>query len=143
MTTTRLVTITLAALGLMPAAAEAACNISTTAVNFGTYNVFAATPDDATGRVRFRCNGSSPPSVTIHLDKGGSASFNPRQLRQGTEVLGYNLYLDSTRTTIWSVPGIGIELISRASISSRLRPTSFLRPPARATEPSLPCAPPK
>jgi spore coat protein U domain-containing protein, fimbrial subunit CupE1/2/3/6 len=115
MTTTRLVTITLAALGLMPAAAEAACNISTTAVNFGTYNVFAATPDDATGRVRFRCNGSSPPSVTIHLDKGGSASFNPRQLRQGTEALGYNLYLDSTRTTIWGDGTGGSQAFVQAS----------------------------
>jgi hypothetical protein len=37
----------------------------------------------------------------------------------------------------------GTELISRASISSRLMPTSFFSPPARAIEPSLPCAPPK
>ena len=46
-----------------------------------------------------------------------------------------------TRTTTSS--NIGIELISRASISSRFTPTSFFSPPARATEPSLPCAPPK
>jgi len=102
MTITRLVTITLAAIGvLIPLAAEAACTVSTTAVNFGTYNVFTAAPDDATGRVRLRCTVTQPPSVTVHLDKGGAPSFTPRQMRKGTETLDYNLYQDSTRTTIW------------------------------------------
>jgi spore coat protein U-like protein len=100
--TTRLVTIMLVAIGaLLPLAAEAACTVNTTAVNFGGYNVFTAAPDDATGRVRLRCTGTRPPSITVHLDKGGAPSFTPRQMRQGTEVLDYNLYQDSTRTTIW------------------------------------------
>ena len=102
MTITRLVTITLAAIGaLMSVAAEAACTVNTTPVTFSTYNVFAATPDDATGRVRLRCNVTRPPSVTVHLDKGGAPSFTPRQMRKGTETLDYNLYQDSTRTVIW------------------------------------------
>ena len=102
MTITRLVTIPLIASAvLMPLAAEAACTVNTTAVNFGTYNVFTATPEDATGRVRVRCTGTAPPSVTVHLDKGGAPSFTPRQMRKGTETLDYNLYQDSTRTVIW------------------------------------------
>jgi spore coat protein U-like protein len=102
MTTKRLITMALAGLGVLaPAAADAACSINTTAVNFATYNVFSATPDDGTGQIRFRCTGSPPPLVTIHLDKGGAPSFTPREMRRGSEVLGYNLYLDSTRTTIW------------------------------------------
>ena len=102
MTTKRLLTMALTGLGVLaPAAADAACTINTTAVNFATYNVFSATPDDATGQIRFRCTGSPPPVVTIHLDKGGAPSFTPREMRRGSEILGYNLYLDSTRTTIW------------------------------------------
>lgn len=102
MTITRLVTISIIASAvLMPLAAEAACNVNTTAVNFGSYNVFTATPDDATGRVRLRCMGTRPPSVTVHLDKGGAPTFTPRQMRKGTETLDYNLYQDSTRTVIW------------------------------------------
>ena len=73
MTITRLATIVLAAsAALMPLAAEAACTVNTTNVAFGAYNVFTATPDDATGRVRLRCTGTRPPSVTVHLDKGGA-----------------------------------------------------------------------
>ena len=102
MTTTRLVTIVLAAsAALLPVAAQAACTVNTTAVNFGAYNVFTGSPDDATGRVRLRCTGPRPPSVTVHLDKGGAPSFTPRQMRKGSETLDYNLYQDSTRTVIW------------------------------------------
>jgi spore coat protein U-like protein len=102
MKTARLLTLTAAMAAVIAAgSAEAACTISTTAVAFGTYNVFSASPDDATGRVTFRCTAPRPPLVTIQLDKGGAPSFNPRQMRQGSEILNYNLYLDSTRTTIW------------------------------------------
>ena len=103
MTGTRLVTNLVVAIGTLiwAGAVEAACTITTTAVNFGSYNVFSASADDATGQVRFRCTGSPTPSVTIQLDKGGAPSFTPRQLRMGSELLNYNLYLDSTRTTIW------------------------------------------
>jgi spore coat protein U-like protein len=103
MTMTRFLTILLAVAGalVVVAAAEAACTISTTAVSFGTYNVFAASPDDATGRITYRCTAPRPPLVRIQLDKGGAPSFNPRQMRRSTETLDYNLYRDSTRSTIW------------------------------------------
>lgn len=103
MTTTRLLTILLAAAGALAAVAtaEAACTISTTPVSFGTYNVFAASPDDATGQITYRCTAPRPPLVRIQLDKGGAPAFNPRQMRRSSETLNYNLYLDSTRSTIW------------------------------------------
>ena len=116
MTTKRLITMALAGLGVLaPAAADAACSINTTAVNFATHNVFSATPDDATGQIRFRCTGSPPPLVTIHLDKGGAPSFTPREMRRGSEILGYNLYLDSTRTTIWGDGTSGTAVYSSAN----------------------------
>jgi spore coat protein U-like protein len=90
-----------ATLLLGAAGAEAACSISTTAVSFGSYNVFTPTADDGTGQVTYRCTGSRPLFVRIQLDKGGAPSFNPRQMRRGSEALNYNLYLDSTRSTIW------------------------------------------
>ena len=103
MTGRRLATSLVVAIGTLiwAGAAEAACTITTTAVNFGTYDVFSASADDATGLIRFRCTGPPTPSVTIQLDKGGAPSFTPRQLRMGGEILNYTLYLDSTRTTIW------------------------------------------
>jgi spore coat protein U domain-containing protein, fimbrial subunit CupE1/2/3/6 len=82
-----------------PAAAAAQCTISTTAVNFGAYDVFAAAPRDSTGSVTYNC--LLPLSVQITLTRGSSASFAPRTLTKGAETLGYNLYLNSGRSAIW------------------------------------------
>jgi len=103
MTTKTLFTMLLAGVGglLAAATAEAACTISITPVAFGSYNVFAGSADDATGQITYRCTVLQPPQVRIQLDRGGAPSFNPRQMRQGSETLNYNLYLDSTRSTIW------------------------------------------
>ncbi len=95
--------------------AEAACTITTTAVSFGSYNVFAGSADDGTGQITYRCTSPRPPIVTIQLDKGGSASFSPRQMRRGSETLNYNLYLDSTRSTIWGDGTGGSQVYSRAN----------------------------
>jgi len=103
MTTRKLFTMLLAGVGglLVAATAEAACTISITPVAFGTYNVFSGSADDATGQITYRCTAPRPPLVQIHLDKGGAPSFNPRQMRRSSEILNFNLYLDSTRSTIW------------------------------------------
>jgi spore coat protein U-like protein len=80
--------------------AEAAhCTISTTSVNFGSYDVFAGTPTDTTGTVSFTCSGNA--DVTITLSKGASSSYNPRTLNGGADTLNYNLYKDAARTTVW------------------------------------------
>ena len=96
-------------------AADAACTITTTAVSFGSYNVFAGSADDGTGQITYRCTSPRPPLVTIQLDKGGSPSFSPRQMRRGSETLNYNLYLDSTRSTIWGDGTGGTQTYSRAN----------------------------
>lgn len=85
---------------LCSAHSEAACTISTTSVNFGTYNVYSATPLDSTGTVTFRC-GPPDRNIVITLSRGSSATFNPRTLRMGAEVLNYNLYRNAARTNIW------------------------------------------
>jgi spore coat protein U-like protein len=88
---------------LLLAAGEARadqCSISTTSVSFGTYNVFSSAPTDSTGSVTYRCNGNTT-GLWISLTRGQSPSFSPRTLRKGSEELGYNLYLDAARTTVW------------------------------------------
>ena len=116
MTTTKPLTMLLATAALLIAvsAAEAACTITTTAVSFGSYNVFSGSADDGTGQITYRCTSPRPPIVTIQLDKGASPSFSPRQMRKGTETLNYNLYLDSTRSTIWGDGTGGTQTYSQA-----------------------------
>ncbi len=91
--------LAIAVLLLVALPAMAACAISTTGVNFGTYDVFATAPRDWTGSVTYRCTVTSP--LMIILDKGGATTFNPRQMRNGSKALNYNLYLDASRTIIW------------------------------------------
>jgi spore coat protein U-like protein len=92
--------LALAAVLFLPGRLEAACTITTTDLNFGAYDVFATSPADSVGAVRYRCTGNTP-SFTISLGTGSSGTFNPRRMVFGAERLGYNLYLDAAHTSIW------------------------------------------
>ncbi len=94
--------------------AMAACTISTTPVSYGSYNVFSATPLDSSGTVTYRC-GAADRNITITLNTGGAATFNPRQMLNGSEALNYNLYRDAARTTIWGDGTGGTQVYSDAN----------------------------
>jgi spore coat protein U-like protein len=95
----------------LPAMAE--CTISATAVSFGTYNVFSAAPLDSTGTVTFRCGNEN--NITIYLNRGGAATFDPRRMLKGSEALNYNLYRDAARTTIWGDGTAGTQIYTNAN----------------------------
>ena len=90
-----------AMLGATDAAhAIGSCSITAVGVSFGTYDVFGASPRDSTGSVTYNCL-SVLGTITIDLSRGGAPTFSPRQMQKSGEVLGYNLYLDAARMTIW------------------------------------------
>jgi spore coat protein U-like protein len=93
---------------------EASCTISTNPVAFGNYNVFTVTPDDANGRVTYRCNASE--DVTVTLSTGTSGTFTPRQMASGAERLNYNLYRDAARTILWGDGTGGTQFYSRNNV---------------------------
>ena len=78
----------------------ATCNVESTSVAFGTYNVFATAPVESTGAVLLNCNGGAK-NVRVSISRGQSGSYAPRALRRATESLGYNLFLDASRSTVW------------------------------------------
>jgi len=94
--------IALAVLGCLvtPGVALGACTISASGVSFGSYNVFSNTSLDASGSVTYQCFPLAV-NVQIQLNRGAAASFSPRQMRQGSAVLAYNLYTDAARTIVW------------------------------------------
>ena len=96
----------------LPARAHAACTISTTAVSFGGYDVFSPTALDAQGQISLTCS-LIVIGFTVALDRGGAPSFAPRQLKQGSEPLNYNLYLDAARTTVWGDGTPGTQVFTR------------------------------
>jgi len=84
--------------------AHAACNVSTTSVNFGNYDVFLATPLDSTGTTTVWCDENLKSNMIIDIGpSGNSGGFQPRKMRRssGSDLLDYNLYTNSSRTTVW------------------------------------------
>jgi spore coat protein U-like protein len=98
---------------LAPSRAEAACTITVTPVNFGAYDVFLATPDDATGTITYQC-GPLDFNIFITLSRGNSATF-ARYMLNGTERLNYNLYRNAGRTNIWGDGTSGTSRYTRAN----------------------------
>jgi spore coat protein U-like protein len=89
------------------------CTISTSAVAFGTYDPISAnssTALDATGSVSTTCTSGSSPTITLgegaNAASGSTASAPLRQMASGANVLGYQLYSDSGRTTVWADTGV-------------------------------------
>jgi spore coat protein U domain-containing protein, fimbrial subunit CupE1/2/3/6 len=81
------------------------CYVTSTPVNFNTYDVFSPIPSDSTGSLTLNCNNpdKKPLPVTIAISSGNAGIFTPRQMRQttGPDRMNYNLFIDPSRTTIW------------------------------------------
>ena len=90
------------------------CTISTISVSFGNYNVFNGTSLDSTGTITYRCNAAAS-NITISLSKGASSTYSPRVMTKGSEQLGYNLYVNAARTTIWGDGTSGTSVYTRAN----------------------------
>ena len=102
----RLATLTRAAIAmaivlLVCGRADAAkCTVSTTSINFGTYNVFSINPIDSMGTLTYNCNGGAD-YVMVTLDAGDNGSFSARLLARNTERLSYNLFVDPSHSVVW------------------------------------------
>lgn len=90
----------------LPAVAHAAtCTVSATAISFGTYIPSNASPTDITGSVTVTCSSTTNQTVSyqIALNPGvnSGSSFSNRRMTNGATFLSYQLYTNSTRTTVW------------------------------------------
>jgi spore coat protein U-like protein len=76
--------------------ASAACSINTLGLNFGAYDVYATTPLDSAMTGTYSCD---TPAL-VHVGTGSSGTYAARTMRNGTNVLNYNIYIDPARTTV-------------------------------------------
>jgi spore coat protein U-like protein len=77
-----------------------ACSVSATALAFGTYNPASGTDDDASSTISVTCTLLTP--YTVKLDGGAAGNTAARVMDAGgTTDLGYQLYSDALRTTVW------------------------------------------
>ncbi len=96
-------------LALAGAASAVTCNVGAPAADFGSYDVFSATPSTTTTTLSVTCTldasdggGNNNVCYSIAFSAGASNSFVQRQMKSGARhSLGYNLYSDSARTQVW------------------------------------------
>ncbi len=86
-------------LGARPAAAAGCTIANVTPIDFGVYDVSAATPLDATGELGITCDGETP--VRISLGRGLAGRQSPRELRYRASSLSYDIFLDAAHSTVW------------------------------------------
>jgi spore coat protein U-like protein len=82
------------------------CTISAAAISFAAYDPVVANATanlDGEGRVTIACTKGAVP--TIGLGAGSNASGSTRRLASGAEMLTYELYSNSSRSTVWNSGG--------------------------------------
>ena len=85
------------------------CTITTSPVAFGSYDpiVAQASADlDANGAVIVACTKGAV--TTLGLDTGANALSNARRLASSGNFLTYELYQDSSRSTVWGNSGAAL-----------------------------------
>ncbi len=84
---------------------SSSCTVSGSTLNFGTGidPIAAAVPLNAASALSVRCTNTTPYAIALDagVNAGGSTSFSTRKIANGVNTLGYQLYTDSSRTTVW------------------------------------------
>jgi spore coat protein U-like protein len=91
--------------------AAVSCDVTSTGVSFGVYDLSLSTPTDSAGAVDVTCTyvppgGGTQVSYVVTLSTGFGASYSSRAMPGPAGSLPYNLYVDTARTVIW---GNGLE----------------------------------
>lgn len=97
-----------------PASADVTCSVSSSGVSFGSYDVFSAVDNDAAGDIGVSCTGltdNSTAAYEILLSTGGG-SYVSRLMASESNYLAYNLYTNSSYSTIWGDNSTGTDVIS-------------------------------
>ena len=85
-------------------------------VVFGIYDPLQSGNLDATGQLRIKCSPRAS-NVLVTLGAGFSGSYQPRYMQNGLNQLGYNLYLDASRTVVWGDGTSGTDYLLLSTLS--------------------------
>lgn len=96
---------------------QAVCEVTATDLTFGNYTAQSGTPLQGTTLLRATCTPGSTYQVGLNEGTSPGATVNQRKMVSGAQVLNYQLYSDSARSTIWgntagtdTVTGVGTGL---------------------------------
>ena len=88
------------------ASADTTCSLSTGSVVFGSYDVFSPGSLDTSATLVTTCSRSGgPQNVTVEIGIGpgvnGGNTANRKMKTMGGDLLGYNLFKDAGKTSVW------------------------------------------
>jgi spore coat protein U-like protein len=91
-----------------PAQAAITCTITATPnVSFGSVNPLSSNPTDQTGSLSYTCSNNDillgyAATLCFNVGPSSNGATNPRQMQDTAgDALNYQLYQDSTRSTVW------------------------------------------
>lgn len=111
-----------------PVAWPANCTVSTSGLNFGSYDVFSSVNDDITATITVNCTKNKAYSISL---SSGSGTFGSRTLTGTGGALAYNLFLDATHLTIWGDGSSGTSTFSGMGTGGNIGTSVYGRIPAR------------
>ncbi len=112
-----------------------ACNVSSvapTTLDFGTQGPLTANVD-STSTITVTC--TSGATYDVGLSGGGSGDINARVMTNGGNQVGYQLYSDSGRQTVWG-DTVGTNTVSNTGSGTAQTYTVYGRVPAQTTPPA-------
>lgn len=80
------------------------CGVTATTLAFGSYSPLGGPAVDSSNTITVTCTAllnTISASYTVALNRGSAASFDPRQMQNGANVLNYNIYTTVAHSTIW------------------------------------------
>lgn len=78
----------------------AACQVTPQNLNFGTYDPLATTSLSSTTQLSINCSKNTPFTIDLNAGQHASGGFN-RNMANGANLLSYQLYTNSSHTTVW------------------------------------------
>jgi len=87
---------------LLTSVAYASCTVSTTSINFGSYDFLSSAADTGTGYITLSCSPQANVTIAIgaSLNSGG---FYPRMMQHDVsdDTLDYNIYTSAAMMQVW------------------------------------------
>jgi spore coat protein U-like protein len=104
----------------LPTTAWCACSVTASGVAFGTYN-----PNDTqksfSGTVSVTCTLlAGVGGYTVTLSSGGGGTYPGRRMALASSVLAYQLYQESSLTTVWGDGTGGSVIITETALLAKL-----------------------
>jgi spore coat protein U-like protein len=110
----------------------AACTVDATTLDFGNYNGIAGAVADAVATISPVCTPGTEYSVGLDVGQGVGASTSSRFLTgPAGALLGYNIFTDVLRTSVWGDGTSGTSWTSGSGIGAAQPVVMYARIPAR------------